>query len=419
MCNKTLIPIISCVILGSSLLTALAQEDTDDFVPVANPVETLKMVGAQARGNYERIKTWQGEYSFQDKEFQEGEQARSFGAALGITVPSRYVKVSEGSFSFDIDQKSDSIFLNFQASKIFIETLASKEKKQIEKKACEPYLDSRISVLTPEDYCYFDTRMAYSVFGDFSDLPQSTSAVVFREPREKGKKLYFSTIPDPRTFFVYGGSFIWEFCDMFSKPGKPLAFITDDGYDNKIRILKSRDDDLQQYIFSQEISVNDRKTVFRYLIDGKSGFNVIDYSCTRNEGEGEAFRCIVQISLEYKQYDGIFTPFHIKQKLGPTEQNGVFKFKRTLKLLDNKFNGILPSDPFSYKRFGMNKRDRLRDNIDKKLYEYNGDELVELKPEGSQILKGKISWLRIILICVTIILIACIIIILILRRNKK
>jgi hypothetical protein len=370
-----------------------SEESIDGYVPVENSIEILKMIAAQSKANYENIQTWQGEYEIEEIQYMDGTIGEEIAKAYKIPT-SAFYKNTNGFFSFKIDIKSNSLFIHFKTNDYLILDTVKTPIKNIK----IPGTEQR-SIITAEHYLRFLPNVLYGSFTEYEPFdPSILTKASFREPVAYSQKKNLAEIPDPRSFFVFGGRTIGDattlWIDILSKNHDINGVFVGSKQINNV----SNTFMIQRTINNKE---KKRLTEYRFIIDANVACNVVKYSVI-TKSLGALPTLIEDISWSFKEEHGTFLPCSGVQKFGLTNGKD-FRFERKLNNSTVEVNSSIDKKMFSFTQLGMENGDRYVDTISKKILTFEDGKL--LSKDTNKKTVPIWNFIRIIFVVVGIILI--------------
>jgi hypothetical protein len=370
-----------------------SEESIDGYVSVENPIEILKMIAAQSKANYEKIQTWQGEYEIEEIQYIDSIMGKEVANAYKIPV-STFYKSTNGYFSFKIDMKSNSLSINFKTNDYLILDPAKTPIKNIKIPGTE-----QISIITPEHYLHFLPNVLYGSFTEYESFdPSMLTRASFREPVVSSQKKNLAEIPDPRSFFVFGGRTIWEATTLW------VDILSENHGINNVFVGKQIDNVSNIFMIQRTINNKEKKrlTKYRFIIDANAACNVVKYSIITESLGAPPPTLIEDISWYFKEENGIFLPFSGVQRFGLTNSKD-FRFERKLNYRTIEVNSLIDKKMFSFTQLGMKNGDRYVDTILKKISTFEDGKLLSKDTNKRIILKW--NFIRIIFFITGIVLI--------------
>ncbi|MDR2171009.1 MAG: hypothetical protein LBP59_12775 [Planctomycetaceae bacterium] len=372
-----------------------ALEEGKLTVPIEEPLKIFQMIGEQSRSNYEKIKTWQGEYAFEERFVFSSNMSQLIEKNIGAKLPSEFVMIQKGKFIFCIDIRKDALFVDYHPESVLLEDISGHPislEKDAKNKLEKTSLKRIVSIVTPKEFYSFDKNSQIGSYPKIGDKEDRVGRVAFRYPSTDSHKIGIKV--DPRTFMVCGGEFFWIHCQRIADKSRPLRIKTDANdsnvYLNEIGSSKS----IQYQIY---YDFNGRENmVFEYIVDGNSAFNVIKYA----NGAGfidKGYTIREKNIFEYKKVDDIYIPFVFEKNLGETSKNNLFELCNRYELLKTEINKPLPPDIFTIERLGLEDGDRYYDKVKNKLFEMIDGKIVPMR-SGTSWQPNRISAVRIVLI---------------------
>ena len=201
-------------------------------VPPIERQQIIELLAAQSKGNYDKIKTWQGSYSYVLRQHLN----EQFVAQLLAGTPAPQVKTEplmqefDSVLSFAIDVASDAIYRDVETSRMRFLTIETDQEVKIPNVGAADYR----SVVTPEVYLVFHPKdRATSAFlPDHPDAQNKRRAERF--PVREARMREGGTL-DPRAFFKFDpGNSFWTGFELYAR-----AFHGDFGAEQK-RVVEQR-----------------------------------------------------------------------------------------------------------------------------------------------------------------------------------
>jgi hypothetical protein len=394
---------LSLLFVGVSF--SFGDQDQDKKpVPAEDQLKVYQMIADQSGSNYERIKTWQGEYTFEERFVPNEGMAQSIADSIGAKLPSEYIFINKGTFTFYIDIRKDALFVDYRQTSVSIEDISgtpirlsddSREKMESQ------YLKHILSIVTPKEFISFDKTVMLGSYPHLGDRSDRIGRVAFRYPSVKSTKKTQSIIVDPRSFMICGGTFIWDHCHKIANKSRPLHIKTDTNESNLYLNELTGSPSTRYQIYNDFIGRNN--TVFEYIVDSNVAFNITMYA----SGTGFVDKGYVEQekrTCEYEEIDGVYVPSLFHYNLGGTKHKSLFKFSRRSKLLRAEINKPLPTDVFTIKQMELEDGDRFCDEIKNKMFEVVGGKIVPVNNK-SFVMPSKMSIIRIVIITLACVLI--------------
>ncbi|MDR1477983.1 MAG: hypothetical protein LBJ00_03485 [Planctomycetaceae bacterium] len=400
--------IIGCLFFCLILVgTACGQSQEGEFTPVENPLEVFRLIGNQSQSNYEKIKTWQGEYEIEEINYPTV-LAKDVAQDIEAMLPTNFLIVQKGKFKFFIDMRRDSLLVDYRNISVSITDISGvpivineRSKKLLDSK----YLNHRVSIVSPKEILTFEKNELLASFPQLGDREDRVGRVAYRYGYAEDRVVTMATtLVDPRTFFIFGGQCVWDFCQRVTSGKRPL-YVKTETNESRIYLNQSANERSKRYqVYTDYIGKNN--SVFEHVVEANASFNVTLYS----NGLGDVkkgYTPRMRQRNEYKKFDDIFLPSTIDYSLGETKYPNIFRVTRKLKLLNAVVNQPIPKELFTIESLGLEDGDRLRDEIKDQLFEVVDKKIVpvnSVKKTGSNRQRA-ITLARVMFIVVGIILI--------------
>ncbi|MDR2344950.1 MAG: hypothetical protein LBE18_02690, partial [Planctomycetaceae bacterium] len=363
----------------------------------------FQIIGDLSKSNYEKIKTWQGEYTFVERFVFDGESAKMVANKIKVKLPSEFITIQKGKFTFCIDILTDSLFVDYLHESISLEDLSGNSIPL--KKDAQNNLDDMlmhvVSIVTPKEFYSFYKNHTLGSYPDLGDRIDRGGRVAFRYPSMDTATKIIAVLVDPRKFMICGDEFFWERCQEIASKIHPLHIKTDES-DSNLYLNEIVDSKSVRYQIYNDFNGEDH-TVFEYIVDGNSAFNVIKYA----NGAGfidKGYTMHEKNICEYKKVDDVYIPSIVEKNLGETSKKGLFQSSNRYELVKAEINKPIPADFFTIKQLGLENGDRFYDEIENKLFDVvDNGKIIPMKPGTS------ISWQpkRISIIRIVLIVIGC------------
>ena len=363
-----------------------------DEVPISSPkdwhkivapadLDSLSMLADQMRGNFEKLRTWQGVYSVHLREYLPSKFAvelRKSGKAKASAAESGLWKESKFLLRFTIDIKSDSIY----RSKETTETVFTEESNSVVTMPRLAPVDER-SVVTAEHCLHFDPKAVWPGFAYVPDYPETRGKrTAFRDPAKWSEGKLLGDLPDPRMLFGLSaqGMKFWEEFTLISQGIKDYRAKLNTP---PIAVYDSQGEGGAWYRMEERFMNRSRKLIDSYMIvnvSAATGFNVVSNVLSRDAaGEHPESKKLWQ----WKRYNGVFLPERTIELLY-TSETGKPIYRREMKLQECKVNDTIAPSLFSYQGLGLKDGDVVMDNIDKVCYILRNGGLEKLANYGEK-----------------------------------
>ena len=383
---------------------AFCQESSSSYVPVKEPLSVFKLISEQSRSNFERIKTWQGAYEFEERYVPSDSMIQEIRKSVKSLLPTEFIMVNKGVFEFCIDMRKDSLFVDYIQTSVSIECVSGEQfeiSADLTQELNDKYLRHCTSVVTSNEFLSFDKNVTLGSYPELGDWEDRIGRVAFRYASPKSPLKSMSIFVDPRDFMKFGSARFWEFCANVANK-KRLLYVKSESNESRVYLNESaQSGEVKYQAYIDFVGKDD--CVFEYIVDGDVAFNVRMYA----NGPGfvdKDYKPREKVLCEYVNIDGVFVPSLVERHLGETNHDGLYKFMRRSKLLRCDINKALPDGVFTQGALGLKDGDRLNDVVRNKLFETIDGKIVPINtPLGNQ--HVGISVFRYVLIVLGIVLI--------------
>lgn len=348
-------------------------------------IKALDMVVDQTKGNYEKLRTWQGTYRVHLKQYLPKGFARehlSTGGVAGET--SALWQEFDFTLRFAIEMASDSLYRSKETSRMRWIRDGSNETITIPNTSP---VDER-SIVTPEHYLHFDPKSIWPGFANVPDHPEARNKhTAFRDIRNLADRQVGGDLPDPRMFFSLTGGMNFD-----KQIGRLLQAMKGDMGDD----LKKKSNELLSVYEAtgsggawyrlDEMFIsgpNSGTTISAYMtaiFSPAAGFNPVSLTMAKDKAGEHPERLIL---WRWKMFDGIFVPEKVKESIY-SEDTGKLVYQREMDLQECSINGTIEPSRFSYKGLGLKDGDLVMDNIDKACYIIKGEKPKKLANYGEK-----------------------------------
>jgi len=352
-------------------------------MPESDYVEFLNKAAALMKANYEKINTWQGEFSIEEDNYYYGEQCRSFD-----------IDANDPASRSDSIRRSISIVQEFATDVKNNKLYCSKSMPKYKFKALDLDRDiildrlysPTVSIVTPYEYLSFKPNFNYGYGGKKVNGKWSGSQA-FRWPKEKAKNEQWSDIRDPRKYFSEGHRMIWEVLEALRNhianpspdipEGKaPKISIMTEGTKTYIKTRFYRSEDCNGCNPNLEfVNIN-------MILDSSVEYNLIHREALNTNNE-----ILQTLDITYESIDGICVPKTVHYvTLRSSDLKKSFDSKITF--MKSILNVPIHEETFTYKNLGLKEGEVFRDEIQKKEYKYQNANLIFVSdltaPEGEK-----------------------------------
>jgi len=318
-----------------------------------------EFISSAIKNNFDKIKTWQGSFSFKRTDYFRGAVAASeLKKSVGVQPvkdPNELVRIAESTTNFKLDLEKNLFFRERDRPHPFeykdLDNSCSYESKM------GPYEVTIINTPEHEIRYYPYTR----------DKDGVTTSRLARKSQSRYPFPWSYASEDPRTLF-YIVSPPWEFFfRVFEIQDRYLQGTMDSAYDMILEKAQSAAGVMYRF---QLILPDSGEVAEDIIFDGAKGFNVI-YVKQILEGK-KAF----EISRDFVLKNGIFLP--LEQRLITYDDDGLLRYVEEFTLGgDMQVNTAIPADVFSILNLGLVDGDVYVDGLENKRYKVDGDVFVD------------------------------------------
>lgn len=346
--------------------------------------KTLTFLRTEMLSNFEKIKTWDCEYEFQDKLRIEREQTDMlrFGAS---SEDAPLMKQDIGIFH-SITNEEGKLFVTVSVRSSRLKSLVTGFVKDF---SGNFLLDQR-SVLTADMFIAFEPKLNG---GELLNLPRdvfpASGRTAYQDPVSIAVGQENGMLLNPRQLFQSGSRYFWEECEALVKQIKDFdggikLFSTDRGFETEM-FLRS--------------SLESPSETFRTVYDKSCSYNVASREHMNIRGNLET-----GYYVNYHSIEGVYLPSKTSLIVTTNEGEGI-NFQRILVAKKTVLNKPVDVSQFSFKAIGLENGDRFVNRVERKGFIYRDGELTSetayaplRSPEMERDSKPKSSILFIVLL---------------------
>lgn len=380
--------------------------------------EILELLLTQTKGNFEKIRTWQGSYSFQVMQYlSPAFVADSFSNRLPTDQNIALRQELTFDLGFAIDVTGNRLFLKRTSQPIRYLQVSSDMEVVIPGTS----LSNMNSVVTEEQYLYVypDQKATYAVLPDHPEARRKRAA--HKVPREQAEGNERGDVQDPRNFFRgMNDKFVWGNLDAF------LSALRDPkGHPNKSAegmVIDQADDGGQFWyrLRNPLENADGSTTTLTSIWSPHAGYNLVQLTFSAKDAAKPPARIL---ELRWKPFNDIFIPSTVRE-VWRLESTGVITFQRDATLKQCSVNDPIKPDQFDYRGLGLVDGDLVLDEIEEVVYKIEQGEPVKLAnfgegyvpPIGERLAKNAPSF-RWLMIAATLAIIAVLLVLIWRRRT--
>jgi len=356
-----------------------------DIAP-AERLRVIEQLAVQSKGNYEKIKTWQGAYSYVLRQYLDDRYAAQLLAGAHLMASQSRPQAKAGPLmqeftsvlTFAIDIGKDSIYRDNETSRMRFLKVGTDEEVKVPNVGPP---DHR-SIVTPEFYLEFRPKdRATSAF-----LPNHPDAQMKRRaerfPAREAKMREGGSL-DPRAFFKFDpGNSFGTGLELYAQ-----AFRGELGADQKnivvqrLRIGQS-DGPGGRWYREQMGFTNPGGSMLwvTTLWSPQAGYNPVSMVRALDKPEGKLES---RIEWQWKVIDGVYVPSTIKESAYRAPDGGLSREQET-RLKECALNGPLGPHQFDERGLGLNDGDLVLNHLERVAYIIKGGEPVKLANFGDR-----------------------------------
>lgn len=345
-------------------------------MPESEYVAFLDTAAALMKANYEKINTWQGEFSIQEDNDYYGEQCRSFN--IDANDPAARSDAIRRSISilqeFAIDIKNNKLYCSKSMPEYKFKALDLDRDIVLER-----LYTPMVSIVTSDAYLSFKPNLNYS-YGGRKVNGKWAGKKAFRFPLEKAKNEQWGNVRDPRKYFSEGHRMIWEDLERLRNhianpspdipEGKaPQISIMTEGTKAYIKTRFYRSEDCNGCNPNLEfVNIN-------MILDSSVQYNLIHREALDTNNE-----ILQTLDITYESLDGICVPKTVHYvTFRSSDLNKSFDSKITF--TKSILNVPIVAETFGIENLKLSHGDMFEDRIADKQYVFRNDELVEVQPQ--------------------------------------
>jgi RNA polymerase sigma factor (sigma-70 family) len=353
------------------------------------PVESLRVIeqlAAESKGNYAKIKTWQGAYSYVLRQYLDDQfVAQLLGGAnllAGKTEPQGkpqpLMQEFDSVITFAIDTGSDAIYRDTETTRMRFLKVGTDEEVKVPNTAPA---DHR-SIVTPEAYFFFQPKER-ATSGFLRDVPEAQrKRRAERFPAREGQMREGGTV-DPRAFFKMDpANFFWTGLELYARAFRgDLGAEQKNAVEQRLKISQADGPGGRWYRDRMGFTNQGGPTLWvTTLWSPEAGYNPVSmvWSLDGPEGKVES-----TIDWQWTVFDGIYVPSTIKESASRAPGGELSKDQVT-KLKSCTINRPLGPHQFDERGLGLSDGDLVLNHPERVAYIIKGGEPVKLADFGAR-----------------------------------
>jgi RNA polymerase sigma factor (sigma-70 family) len=347
--------------------------------------QVIAQLAAQSKGNYDKIKTWQGSYAYVLRQHLDNQFVAQFLAGArpkgGKPGPAGQaeplIQEFDTALTFAIDVGADAIYRDVETRRMRFLRVGTEEEVEVPNVGA----DDHRSIVTPNAFLYFrpKERATSSFLPNHPEAQNKRRAERFParevQMREGGSV-------DPRAFFkVDSANFFWTGFELYAK-----AFRGEFGAEQKKvveeRLNVSRGDGPGGRWYREQMGFTNPGGPMLWvttLWSPQAGYNPVSTVQSAGTPDGAPQS---QIEWQWKVIDGIYVPSKIKETVYRARGGNLSKEQLT-KLEDCVLNRPLGAHQFDEKGLGVADGDLVLNHLERVAYIVKGGEPVKLADFGA------------------------------------
>ncbi|NQT15404.1 MAG: hypothetical protein HQ582_21790 [Planctomycetes bacterium] len=328
--------------------------------------EILQMLADHTKGNYEKIRTWQGTCAVRlQQSLSRAYVAKAFGGILEEQDVSALTQEFDFAMQFAVDIQSESIYRSKETSAMRFTKQGSKETVEIP--GVKP-ADAR-SVVTREHYVDFSPKVRTPAFGVLPDHPEARDKrAAFRNPVEESEGHRRGDLMDPRDFFGFSSSYpfgeelIGYISAMKGESGEDLMRRAND----RLTVYQAVDRDGTWCRLVMKLTAPDGASeIYSTTIwSPAAGFNPVRLVMAKDRAGEQPIRIM---QWQWELSGDVYVPAWVSESTyGP--EGGEPSYQRETTIEECAVNRPLEPGQFTYRGLGLAEGDLVLDRIEDVVY---------------------------------------------------
>ncbi len=340
-------------------------------VPESEYVGFLDRAAVLMKANYEKINTWQGEFSIQEDNYYYGEQCRSFNIdandpAARSDALRRNISILQ---EFAIDIKNNKLYCSKSMPKYKFKALDLDRDIVLERR-----YTPMVSIVTSDAYLSFMPNLNYG-YGGKKVNGKWSGKKAFRLPVEKTKNEQWGDVRDPRKYFSEGHKMIWEDLEVLRNH---IANPSPDIPEGKVPRISIMTEGTKTYIKTRFYRSEDCKGCnprlefvnINIILDSSVEYNLVHREALDTNNE-----ILQTLDITYESIDGICVP-KIVHYVTFRSSDRKKSFDSKITFTKSILNVPIPEETFTCKNLGLEDGDMFEDKVEGKEYKYENANLV-------------------------------------------
>lgn len=337
-------------------------------------LEALELLAEQTKGNYERIRTWQGVYRGRQIGLMPRDYVATFGEDVDADDVADLIREIDFDLTFAIDIASGAIYRERKRD--------TRYRKQgtdelVTLRNVKTAFEMR-SVATAEHYVHFypeEVWTGFSAVAEHHDAQQKRAA--FRDPIEKAKKKESAELMNPCDFFGFDYlTKFWEGLDLYIRALRGETTQEEKRLASEMMVVsKAIHNGEPWYRLKSKLSNFYSNSVW----SAAAGFNPVHYVLSKDEAGTEIVK---MLSWQWAQADGIYVPAMVSRTMQNDE--GILTYQRDVELTECVLNAPLDEHQFDYQGLGLKDGELVMDRIEEVCYIMRDGQPVKLAAFGEQ-----------------------------------
>lgn len=336
--------------------------ETAQFRPVSPDAisDILNLISEQARSNYERIRTWEGDIDVERRVMYEGAEAQEIFKTLTDAsgeIPKRVLESAQMTIQFRADL-GKGLFYSINHFGKPVQYVDFDTGKNLAIRATFGY---DVSIVTPEYYLYLDSSIPDNGAG-------AVRAAIKEKPPAECLPCEIQSIFDPRTLFGTPEP-IWKTVPQVLETIRKSGQYVVDGH--SLRVENHIEGSLSEYRLRIPVKSGPAELIFiTRTFSSAKGYNPVLVESTEVEG-----KVIQKGTLDYELIERVFLPAKTGfQRFVAKDGQAYYEKHATLK--NQRINKPIAADTFTFRNLGLKNGDKLIDKIEGKDYVYRDGRLI-------------------------------------------
>lgn len=276
-------------------------------------LQVVRMLAAQTKGDYERIRTWEGKYTVCSRLYLNAAETAERVRLLPETkIEPPLVDEHHFTLEFSIDMAADVVYRWHKPEKLLWIEHESGKLLQVPDNVSSP---NERSVVSREHYLKFAPDHRYNEFIALQGHAAARNRrAAFRDPApDRPSDYHFAELMDPRLFFAFSpGQTFWEFCsDVADTLSGERGTEAKRDFEKSTHFYTASSGGETWYRTDYEFTQAEEGVFFgSYVWSPLAGFNPVTYSVVWKKDDPQR---LTSMQWQYSQIDGIYVPVFVAE----------------------------------------------------------------------------------------------------------